>query len=166
MRAFSVLFLNQNCPTLFSIITVTKYYQKVSLRMSRYKLTEFSICSPNHPTLKVRQDLDGLFHIMYTILFDLTSLWAPLLKGRTYFFFRRAPLGIWMWISRKDFIVLPYLCSQEYMVERRAYHLSQKKTHQKIARFRSVSVKRKERPLIEGLGVQKQPFKAITWRKI
>ena len=70
-----------------------------------------------------------------------------------------------MWISRKDFIVLPYLCSQEYMVERRAYHLSQKKTHQKIARFRSVSVKRKERPLIEGLGVQKHPFKAISWRK-
>ena len=70
-----------------------------------------------------------------------------------------------MWISRKDFIVLPYLCSQEYMVERRAYHLSQKKTHQKIARFRSVSVKRKERPLIEGLGVQKQPFKAITWEE-
>ena len=92
MRAFSVLFLNQNCPALFSILTVTKSYQKVSLRMSRYKLTEFSIVSPNHPTLKVRQDLDGPFHIMYTILFDLTSLWAPLLKGRTYiFFFRRAP---------------------------------------------------------------------------
>ena len=68
-----------------------------------------------------------------------------------------------MWISRKDFIVLPYLCSQEYMVERRAYHLSQKKTHQKIARFRSVSVKRKERPLIEGLGVQKHLSKAIAW---
>ena len=65
-----------------------------------------------------------------------------------------------MWISRKDFIVLPYLCSLEYMVERRAYHLSQKKTHQKIARFRSVSVKRKERPLIEGLGVQKTPIQS------
>ena len=70
-----------------------------------------------------------------------------------------------MWISRKDFIVLPYLCSQEYMVERRAYHLSQKKTHQKIARFRSVSVKRKERPLIEGLGVQKHLFEVITRRE-
>ena len=65
-----------------------------------------------------------------------------------------------MWISRKDFIVLPYLCSLEYMVERRAYHLSQKKTHQKIARFRSVSVKKEGETLNWRFGSAKTPIQS------